>query len=335
MIRQGDTEEATAEAPVVIRARALTRRYGERLAVDALTLDVRRGEVFALIGPNGSGKTTIIRILCGLLKPTSGGAWVLGHDVVTESDRLKQHLGYMSQRFTLYEDLSARANLEFFARIYGVSRAARRERMKDLLAMAGLDGREGDRVRHLSGGAKQRLALACAIVHRPDVLFLDEPTAGVDPVARRRFFDMIFTLVQAGATVFVTTHNLEEAEHAHRVGMIHEGTLQALAAPADLRRTMFRGQMISLQADAPIEAAGRLRRAPGVAEVVLYGTTIHVVVDPALQSPDGLRRWLEGEGLAVIAVREIEPSLEDVFVSVYGAPGNGASVRRPPGPASR
>jgi ABC-2 type transport system ATP-binding protein len=196
----------------VIEARGLTKRFGARTVVDNVSFDVYRGEVFALVGPNGSGKTSTIRMLCGLLNPTEGQATVLGYDVVRDAERMKQHIGYMSQRFSLYQDLSVMDNLKFYARVYGVPRSERRDRIDELLAMSGLDGREKEPVGQLSGGWKQRLALACAIVHRPPLLFLDEPTAAVDPVARRQFFATIFSLAREGVTSVVTTHYLEEAE---------------------------------------------------------------------------------------------------------------------------
>lgn len=301
----------------IIDVRHLVKRFGARVAVDDVTFQVWPGEIFALIGPNGSGKTTTIRILCGLQQPSGGSAQVLGFDVAAASARIKQHIGYMSQRFSLYQDLTVRANLEFYAGIYGVPRPVRSARLAELIAMTGLDGREQDRVGHLSGGWKQRLALACAIIHRPPLVFLDEPTAGVDPVARRRFFEMIVSLVQTGMTVFVTTHYLEEAEYAHRVGMLQNGVLQALATPAELRRTSLRGELINITCDSPMAAAEYLREAPGVSEVVLYGTAIHVLIDPTRQSPDALALRLRERGYAVRAAARIEPSLEDVFVGLY------------------
>ena len=313
---------------VVVDVERLTRRFGDRLAVDNVSLDVREGEVFALIGPNGSGKSTLIRMLCGILTPTSGAARVLGFDVATESERLKPHIGYMSQSFSLYEDLSIRANLDFYASVYGTSRSSRAERIRGLLATAGLDDRASQRVRELSGGWKQRLALACAIVHRPSLLFLDEPTAGADPVSRRRFFDMIFRLVQGGVTAFITTHNLDEAEYAHRVGLLKEGALQALASPTELRRSALRGELVRVQCDDPNGAADLLRGVSGVREVVLYGATIHVLIEPMTLPAERLGSWLQGRGFVVESLSRIGPSLEDVFVSVYGVSSQSEGVAR-------
>jgi ABC-2 type transport system ATP-binding protein len=226
----------------------------------------------------------------------------------------------MSQRFSLYEDLTVAENLDFYAGVYRVDRAARRRRVAELVGMAGLQGRERQLAGQLSGGWKQRLALGCAIVHRPPLLFLDEPTAGVDPVSRRRFWTMIYGLAGSGTTVFVTTHYLDEAEHADRVALIFDGALRALAPPAELRATALQGQLLNILCDAPMRAAGLLEGAPGVREVALYGAAIHVLIDPARQSPGGLRGWLTGAGLTVREVAPIEPSLEDVFISLIEHP---------------
>jgi ABC-2 type transport system ATP-binding protein len=223
----------------------------------------------------------------------------------------------MSQRFSLYEDLSVLDNLKFYARVYSVPRRERHARIEELLVMSGLVGRERQPVQQLSGGWKQRLALACAVVHRPRLLFLDEPTAAVDPVARRRFFATIFALVREGVTAIVTTHYLEEAEYANRVGMMQDGVLQALASPADLKRTALRGVLLSLGCDRPLDAISVLRSVAGVREAVLYGQTIHALIDPALQSADGVRAELLLAGIGVGSVARVDPTLEDVFVSLY------------------
>lgn len=303
----------------VIEAHNLTKRFGDVTAVNGVTFTVERGEVFAFLGPNGSGKSTTIRMLCGILAPSGGEGRVLGFDIAGEGERIKQHIGYMSQRFALYEDLTVSENLEFYAGVYQVPGRSRRSRTQELIATAGLQGRERQLAAHLSGGWKQRLALGCAIVHQPRLLFLDEPTAGVDPVSRRRFWSMIYGLARDGVTIFVTTHYLDEAEHAHRVAMIHDGVIRALAAPAELRRTALQGQLYSVAADDPMQVLALLEDAPGVREAALYGTTIHALVDPSAQSGDGLRTWLEERRARVAAVDPIEPTLEDVFISLIGA----------------
>jgi ABC-2 type transport system ATP-binding protein len=292
----------------------LTRAFGDLLAVDHLTLQVRTGEVFAFLGPNGSGKSTTIRMLCGIVRPTSGQARVLGYDVATQSEAIKARIGYMSQRFALYEDLSVRENLEFYAGVYQVPGQRRAERVAELVAMAGLTGRERQLAGQLSGGWKQRLALGCAIIHQPPLLFLDEPTAGVDPVSRRNFWSLIYGLARGGVTIFLTTHYIDEAEHADRVGLMLNGRLVALAPPRELRETGLSGTLLEVEADAPVEALELLPTLPGVREATLYGTLLHVLVDDDL-IPDALSARLRQAGQHVQAVRPIRPSLEDVFVS--------------------
>ena len=316
--RRSGGEGLTGNSKAIIDVRDLTRRFGEHVAVDAVTFSVSRGEVFGFLGPNGSGKSTTIRMLCGILTPSGGHGTVLGFDIATQGEQIKQHIGYMSQRFSLYEDLTVRENLEFYAGIYQVPRKGRRERLEALIELAGLTGRERQLAGELSGGWKQRLALSCAIVHEPPLLFLDEPTAGVDPVSRRRFWTMIFGLAQSGITVFVTTHYLDEAEYANRIGMIHNGVLRALASPAELKRSQLKGQLLDLRCDAPLRAMEVLPGAPGVREVALYGVQIHALIDPVLQSAAGLTAWLAEAGIAVEDVHPIPPTLEDVFISLIG-----------------
>lgn len=303
----------------VIEVRRLTRRFGNQIAVNGVSFSVRRGEVFAFLGPNGSGKSTTIRMLCGILLPTSGEGHVLGFDIVRHSEQIKQHIGYMSQRFALYEDLSVWENLEFYAGVYNVPRGQRRARLEELVAMAGLEGRKRQLAGQLSGGWKQRLALGCAIVHRPPLLFLDEPTAGVDPVSRRHFWMMIHGLAHQGVTVFVTTHYLDEAEHANRVAMIYNGVLRALASPAELKRSALQGQLLNVRCDAPFAAATLLESLPGVHDVALHGNDIHALVDGADGVMEQIRGALEEAGITVHEIQAIPPSLEDVFISLIGS----------------
>ncbi len=303
----------TSETPA-IQVRGLTKRFGDRVAVSDVSFEVNRGEVFAFLGPNGSGKSTTIRMLCGILQPTSGAGSVLGYDIATQPERIKEHIGYMSQRFSLYEDLTVRENLEFYAGIYDVPRAARAARVTELIAMAGLEGRERQIAAELSGGWKQRLALSCAIVHRPPLLFLDEPTAGVDPVSRREFWTMIHGLAATGVTVFATTHYLDEAEHAGRVGMIDAGVLKALATPEDFKAHFLNGLLYAVTCDRTMDALVALAAVPGVSDVSLYGESIHVLTDDleatALSTP------LDALGARDVVVSRIAPSLEDVFISL-------------------
>jgi ABC-2 type transport system ATP-binding protein len=302
----------------IIEARRLTRRFGEHVAVDNVTFSVHEGEVFAFLGPNGSGKSTTIRMLCGILAPSAGEGRVLGYDIATEGEEIKRSIGYMSQRFALYEDLSVRENLEFYAGVYAVPSRERHDRIEELIEMAGLTGREHQLTGQLSGGWKQRLALGCAIVHSPRLLFLDEPTAGVDPVSRRKFWTMIHGLASGGVTIFVTTHYLDEAEHASRIAMIHNGVLRALATTAELKRGALRGTLLKVVCDAPFDAVQILEEEPGIGDVALHGTDVHVLLDPAGLAPDEVARRLQDAGITVLSVRQIEPTLEDVFISLIG-----------------
>jgi ABC-2 type transport system ATP-binding protein len=309
----------SARGEPIIEVRGLGRRFGDHVAVDDVTFSVDEGEVFGFLGPNGSGKSTTIRMLCGILTPSAGEGRVLGYDIATEGERIKQSIGYMSQRFALYEDLSVRENLEFYAGVYEVPARERRARIEELIALAGLTGREGQLSGQLSGGWKQRLALGCAIAHRPRLLFLDEPTAGVDPVSRRTFWTMIHGLANEGVTIFVTTHYLDEAEHANRIAMIHNGVLRALASPAELKRTSLQGTLVNVVTDAPFEAVQALEGQPGLRDVSLHGTDVHVLLDLDALSGDDIVERLRRANIGVASVRQIEPTLEDVFISLIGS----------------
>lgn len=304
---------------VAVEAKDLTKSFGDLLAVDHLNLSINQGEVFAFLGPNGSGKTTTIRMLCGIITPSAGQGCVLGYDIASQSEAIKTRIGYMSQRFALYEDLTVRENLEFYAGVYQVPGARRTERIHDLIGMAGLNGRERRLAANLSGGWKQRLALGCAIVHQPPLLFLDEPTAGVDPVSRRSFWTLIYGLAREGVTIFLTTHYIDEAEHADRVALMLNGRVIALASPRELRERGLSGTLLEVESEPAVDALEFLPSVPGVKEVTLYGTLLHVLVDGL--PPDQLARVLRERGIAVAGVRPIKPSLEDVFVSrIRGVP---------------
>lgn len=304
-----------------VEAIDLTKKFGDFTAVDGVTFQVRRGEIFAFLGPNGCGKTTTIRMLCGIIAPTAGTGRVAGFDIVAESDRVKEHIGYMSQRFSLYEELTVRENLEFYAGVYQVNGARRRSRIEELIAMAGLAGREGELAANLSGGWKQRLALGCSIVHSPPILFLDEPTAGVDPVSRRRFWDMIYDLSEQGVSVFVTTHYMDEAEHAHRVSLMMAGKLVACESPETLKAAGQPGSLLEVECEPLVPALELLPHVAGVKDVAVYGSLLHVVVEPSEERHLILREALESHGVSVHRVAEIPPSLEDVFISAVGSAG--------------
>ena len=299
--------------PAIIDVHHLTRAFGSLIAVNDLSFKVHQGEIFAFLGPNGSGKSTTIRMLCGILAPTSGQATVLGYDVLRQAEKIKQGIGYMSQRFALYEDMTVRENLEFYASVYSVNGAQRRQRLAELIDMAGLKGRENQLAGQLSGGWKQRLALGCATVHNPELLFLDEPTAGVDPISRQEFWTMIYDLARVGRTIFVTTHYLDEAEHANRVGMILDGVLRALDSPAALKASVH-GLLLKISTSNPFAAVAAMEKLPGVMNVALQGNDVHALLDPALQSAASLTAALRTAGVTVTDARQVEPTLEDVFI---------------------
>jgi ABC-2 type transport system ATP-binding protein len=298
----------------VVRVEALTRRFGDFVAVDRLALAVAPGEVFGFLGPNGSGKTTTIRMLCGLLMPSGGYAEVLGRDVRRQAREIRSRIGYMSQRFSLYDDLTVAENLAFFGRGYGLAGRRLAERTATVVRMAGLEGQERRLARELSSGVKQRLALGGAILHEPEIVFLDEPTAGVDPVARRQFWDVIGALAAAGTTVFVTTHYLDEAEYCHRIGLISQGRLVAEGSPRALKAGMQAGVMLEVQCAEPRRALPLLRAAPGLAWASSFGRRLHVVAADLAEGERAVRAALAPQGLAVEAVEAVPFSLEDLFV---------------------
>jgi len=296
----------------------LTKRFGRRLAVDRVNLRVRQGEVYGFLGPNGAGKSTTIRMLCGILDPTEGGGTVLGYDIRREQERIKEQIGYMSQRFSLYEDLTVEENLEFYASIYAVPKAEWRARIERMIQMADLKGREEDLAGTLSGGWKQRLALGCSIVHTPQLIFLDEPTAGVDPVSRRNFWDLIYRLAEEGATIMVTTHYMDEAEHCDTLGFIYKGRLLVQGSPAEIKATQLQGQVWEVDCTLPGRGVEVLERMEGVEEVVRYGRLLHLITTKDGLSEARVTNTLEKAGIRVRRVEEVPPSIEDIFVSFVG-----------------
>ncbi|MBI4591359.1 MAG: ABC transporter ATP-binding protein [Candidatus Rokubacteria bacterium] len=317
-----------AEDALAVRLDGLTKAFGDFVAVDHVSLSVARGEVFGFLGPNGSGKTTTIKMLCGLLAPSAGRAEVLGEDIGRRGPRLKSRIGYMSQRFSLYNDLTVGENLAFFGRGYGVPPRRLAERTGSVLEMAGLGGEERRLARELSGGVKQRLALGCAVLHEPQILFLDEPTAGVDPLARGEFWDLIGSLAEAGTTVFVTTHYLDEAEHCHRLGLIYRGRLLAVGSPQALKDGMRAGVMLELECREPFRALRLLRSEPLLARASFFGSRLHVLVEDAAEAELLIRKALTRAGLPVRRLEPIAFSLEDLFVIFIDMAEQGWRERR-------
>ena len=298
-----------------IEVRQLTRRFGAFVAVNNLTFDVRQGEIFGFLGSNGAGKSTTIRMLCGLLRPSSGSARVGGVDVGSHPEAMKQRIGYMSQRFSLYEKLTVDQNIAFFGGIYGLTGDRLAARRAAVLDMAGLRGREATLTGALSGGWRQRLGLGCAILHEPPIVFLDEPTGGVDPLSRRRFWRLIDELARNGTTVLVTTHYLDEAEHCHRIAIIHAGQMAALGTVAELKQVFAGRPILEVRAARPVEAMRHLEEMPDVEKTSIFGTAVHAVMRSADASPVTVAAQLQAAGIAAHC-RAVDPSLEDVFLDI-------------------
>jgi ABC-2 type transport system ATP-binding protein len=300
----------------LLEVEGLEKIYGRRKVVKGVSFDVNAGEVFGFLGANGAGKSTTNRMLCGLLKPTSGTAIVGGVDVSRDPEAVKLRIGYMSQRFSLYRDLTVDQNIRFFGGIYGLSAAKLEERRRFVLEMAGLQGREDTLARDLAGGWRQRLALGCAILHEPAILFLDEPTGGVDPLSRRQFWKLIDGLSSSGVTILVTTHYLDEAERCHRVALIHGGRLAAIGTISDVKRVFAGRPILELRTSRAADAMRMLDTMPEVEKTSLFGTAVHVVLRTDRAQADALVARLRAQGIAVLSVEPVSPSLEDVFLDV-------------------
>jgi ABC-2 type transport system ATP-binding protein len=302
-----------------ITVAGLTRRFGAFTAVDHLSFEVRAGEIFGFLGANGAGKSTTIRMLCGLLRPTSGTAIVGGIDVGRDPEGVKRRIGYMSQRFSLYRDLTVDQNIRFFGGIYGIAGARFEERRRFVLDMAGLRGREHTRTSDLAGGWRQRLALGCAILHEPPIVFLDEPTGGVDPLSRRMFWTLIDAMSAAGTTVLVTTHYLDEAEHCHRIAIIDAGRLAAIGTTDELKSVFANRPIVEVRSDRPVDVMRLLDAIADVEKTSIFGTAVHAVLtssDP--RAPEVVRRGLADAGMPDASIEVVAPSLEDVFLEVAG-----------------
>jgi ABC-2 type transport system ATP-binding protein len=301
----------------------LVKQFGDFVAVNHISLETHKGEIFGFLGPNGAGKSTTIRMLCGLLRPTSGRAVVAGYDVAREPEMVRQNIGYMSQKFSLYNDLKVIENIRLFAGLYNVPSAKLKERIDWALDMANLKGRENLIVGTLPGGWKQRLALGCAVLHRPPIIFLDEPTSGVDPISRRQFWDLIHDMAAEGVTVFVTTHYMEEAEYCNRLALIFRGKMVALGTPSELKHKSMKGELLLVECDPLGPAVEALQSAPMVLDAAVFGNALHLVVEQADAATPEVKKYLSDHGVTVRRIEKIRPTLEDVFVSLTTEARNG------------
>lgn len=304
----------TAADAIVVAG--LTKRFGDFTAVDAVDFTVGRGEIFGFLGPNGSGKTTTIRMLCGVIAPTAGEAVILGEDAVRDPEAVRRRIGYMSQKFSLFEDLTVDENLRFYAGVYGLDAERFAARRAYILEMADLVGRERELTANLSVGWKQRLALGCATIHEPELIFLDEPTSGVDPTARRHFWDLLYELAESGVTLFVTTHYMDEAAHCSRLAFIYRGRIIASGPPAAIKRDLMRDTVLEVESAEPERALAALTGAPGVVEAYMSGATLHVNAGEVGTGTgaDAVRSAMAAAGLDAIGIERVEPTIEDVFV---------------------
>jgi len=309
----------SSDAGPAVVVHELEKRFGSFVAVNRVSFDVPRGEIFGFLGPNGAGKSTTIRMLCGILTPSGGGGTVAGFDVRTQPERIKAHIGYMSQKFSLYQDLTVEENIDFYSGIYRIPSQDKERRKAWVLQMAGLQEHRGRPTAVLSGGWKQRLALGCAILHKPPIVFLDEPTSGVDPVSRRQFWDLIYDMAAEGVTVFVTTHYMDEAEYCDRLGLIYRGQLIAVGTPGVLKTELMPEDVLEVFCDRPEVAMGAIETLSAVKEVALFGRGLHVVTEDAGRAGQEIRKLLAEQGYGVERVEQITPSLEDVFVSLIEA----------------
>ncbi len=310
----------------ILAASGLVKRFGDFTAVDHVSFEVNKGIIIGFLGPNGAGKSTIIRMLCGLLTPTEGWATVSGTDVAKDPETVRQHIGYMSQKFSLYGDLTVMENLRFFGGIYRVPKSVLPERIRFAVTMAGLNGRENTLVATLAGGWKQRLALGCAILHRPPVLFLDEPTSGVDPESRRRFWDLIHALSGEGVTIVVSTHYMDEAEYCDLLALINHGRLLALESPTALKKRNLGGDLFAIECSDIGKALHLLDGQPGILDLAAFGNAVHALVDTARTKPDELAALLAAGNVTLDRIAQIEPSIDDIFVRMVGTAQAGRSA---------
>jgi ABC-2 type transport system ATP-binding protein len=326
----GDTGPSAnvTDATYVVTLRDLEKHFGDFVAVNKVSLDVKRGEIFGFLGPNGAGKSTTIRMLCGILQPNSGSGTVAGYDIIREAEVIKKNIGYMSQRFSLYEDLTVEENIDFFSGIYRIAAEKKKARKEWVIEMAGLAEHRKSLTATLSGGWKQRLALGCAILHEPPIIFLDEPTSGVDPISRRNFWDLIYRMAGEGVTVFVTTHYMDEAEYCDRLGLIYRGELIALGTPVELKTRHMTEEIVEVLCEHPHEAIELIEKLPGIRHAALFGRGLHVVVELATDAIPAIVKGLTASGCRPVRVVKIVPSLEDVFISLIEERDRQEAVQR-------
>ncbi len=320
--------EPTSAAENIVEVQNLEKRFGTFRAVAGVSFSVRRGEIFGFLGPNGAGKSTTIRMLCGLLAPSGGAGRVAGFDIVRDTEKIKTRIGYMSQKFSLYDELTVEENIDFYSGIYRLPKNKKAGRKDWVLEMAGLRNHRASRTSELSGGWKQRLALGCAVLHEPPILFLDEPTSGVDPNSRRQFWDLIYSLSEQGVTVFVTTHYMEESEYCDRLGIVYRGELIALGTPRALKTEHMPEAVLEIDCARPNEAMVALERVPEVKEVALFGKGLHAVAADPAAAEHAIRAALASGGFQLERLERITPTLEDVFVSLIEARDRAAGAQQ-------
>ncbi|MDD5428902.1 MAG: ABC transporter ATP-binding protein [Candidatus Omnitrophica bacterium] len=300
---------------IAVSVTDLEKKFGDFTAVNRINFEVKRGEIFGFLGPNGAGKSTTIRMLCGIISPTSGSGTVGGFDIIKEQSKIKERIGYMSQKFSLYNDLTVGENIDFYSGIYKIPRKDRKERFEDTLRMADLEGMESRITATLAGGWKQRLALGCALLHKPNIIFLDEPTSGVDPITRANFWGVIKDLAAKGVTVFVTTHYMDEAENCNRMVLIYHGTIIASGTPEEMKTNCMKDEVLEIVLENSQDWLDRLSKIEGVKEAALFGVNIHAVVYDSPKAASGIKKFLKDNGAGKFSIKKIVPSLEDVFVS--------------------
>jgi ABC-2 type transport system ATP-binding protein len=304
-----------------IEIQNLTKKFDEFVAVNDVTFDVKKGDVFGFLGPNGSGKTTVIRMLMGLISPTSGTGKVLGYDIAKENEKIREHIGYMSQKFSLYEELTVEENLDFYAGVYCIPKNKIQQKKKEILQMADLVGKENMITSNLSGGWKQRLALGCSIIHEPEILLLDEPTGGVDPIARRQFWDIIYNLSQKGVTILVTTHYMDEAEHCNSIGFLYYGNVLCLDTPKNMKERVIDGDIVEIKVDNTLKSIDILLTKDKIKDASVYGAGIHVLIEQSLPLSE-IENYLKDNNVEVYSIKKVKPSLEDVFVFLVDKESN-------------